>query len=138
MQTLVFFEKPGCISNAKQKKLLSSAGISFTTENILEYAWDPLSLAPFFSGTPVVEWINPNAPAVKDGEIDPTQVTEHEALAMMVNSPILIRRPLIQVGNLKWAGFDLPYIAEILGVSGDYASTQGIESCSHPHKGECD
>lgn len=137
MTTLVFYEKTGCITNSKQKALLRKAGIDFRTESLLDVPWTPERLAPFFADRPVREWINPNAPQVKSGEVDPSQLTENEALAMMTDAPILIRRPLIDLGNTQWAGFDLPRIAQTLGIAGQFSYVEGDESCSNPQQREC-
>lgn len=117
MTELVFYEKPGCTGNARQKALLIAAGHRVEVRNLLATPWTAQSLRPFFGRRPVAEWFNPMAPAVRDGLIDPAGMSEAEALAAMLASPLLIRRPLIQVGDECRAGFDPPAIAAWIGLT---------------------
>ena len=55
MATVIFFEKPGCIGNTKQKRLLLDAGHTVEPRNLLAEPWTPLSLRPFFGSRPVAE-----------------------------------------------------------------------------------
>ena len=48
---------------------------------------------------PVADWFNRTAPQVKAGEIDPDNMDEQTALLLMIDNPILIRRPLMQVDD---------------------------------------
>lgn len=137
MAEIIFYEKPGCITNGKQKKLLKQSGITFEAVSLLDYPWNEQELLAFFKGEPVTNWINPNAPDVKSGEVDVTTLTEQDALAMMIANPIFIRRPLIACKNAKWAGFDLQRISSALGISGEFKQDAAIENCSHPSEGEC-
>lgn len=117
MSVMVFYEKPGCIGNTRQKRVLSDAGVAFQTRNLLTEAWTPERLRAFFAEGPVLQWFNLTAPAVQKGEINPSQVTEAEALAAMVQQPILIRRPLIETDQFKCSGFDWDWLAPRLGAA---------------------
>jgi len=116
MSLMLFYEKPGCIGNTRQKRVLTEAGVAFETRNLLTEAWTPERLRPFFGDLPVAQWFNLTAPAVKQGEIDPSRLSEEAALQAMVRQPILIRRPLIQTEQLHCAGFDWNWLAPRLGV----------------------
>jgi len=48
MATVTFYEKPGCINNTRQKKLLAAAGHQVVALNLLTEAWQPDRLRPFF------------------------------------------------------------------------------------------
>ncbi|WP_373507198.1 hypothetical protein [Thiocapsa sp.] len=39
MSSVLFYEKPGCLSNAKQKALLASLGHRVTVRNLLAEPW---------------------------------------------------------------------------------------------------
>lgn len=117
MVDLVFYEKPGCTGNARQKALLVAAGHRLDVRNLLSTPWTAESLRAFFGRRPVAEWFNPLAPAIRDGQIDPAGLSEAEALAAMLASPLLIRRPLIQAGDECRAGFDPPTIAAWIGLT---------------------
>jgi len=47
-----------------------------------------------------------SAPAIKYGEVKPNAADAETALAPMLADPLLIRRPLIQTGGRRIAGFD--------------------------------
>lgn len=132
MATIIFYEKPNCANNAKQKRLLMSAGHTVIAKNLLTEEWQAETLRPFFIGLAVRDWFNYSAPAIKHGDIEPDTLNEQQALALMLENPLLIRRPLMQVGNVCKAGFDANKVQAWLSVS----STEDIETCQHP-KGGC-
>ncbi|MDO9106888.1 MAG: ArsC/Spx/MgsR family protein [Methylovulum sp.] len=128
MATVYFYEKTGCVNNTRQKKLLTEAGHRVIAKNLLTEAWEPLSLRAFFVGLSVRNWFNYSAPAIKTGEVDPESLTETEALALMLRDPLLIRRPLMQSGGRKMAGFDQQRVDAWLGLAATDAH-QDVESC---------
>ncbi len=128
MATVYFYEKPGCINNTRQKKLLVAAGHQVVELNLLTEAWQPVRLRSFFGKLAVRNWFNYSAPAIKHGEIEPENLTEQEALALMVKNPLLIRRPLMQVGDELMAGFDQYAVDNWIGLK-EPQSYQDIESC---------
>lgn len=115
MSLLLFYEKPGCIGNTRQKRVLTEAGVAFETRNLLSEPWTPERLRPFFGETLVSQWFNLSAPAIQRGELNPDQLTEAQALAAMVAQPILIRRPLIETEQFKCSGFDWNWLAPRIG-----------------------
>ena len=117
MAQVIFYEKPGCINNAKQKALLWAAGHEVTAYNLLKTPWTVASLRPFFGDRPVVEWFNKTAPQVKSGEVVPETLDEQTALELMIQYPLLIRRPLIQVGDIYQVGFDRDRIDDWIGLT---------------------
>jgi nitrogenase-associated protein len=68
--------------------------------------WTAERLQEFFKDKPVSEWFNRASPRIKSGEIDPQQVTADLALSLLLADPLLIRRPLIEIGSVLIAGFD--------------------------------
>ena len=70
MATVIFFEKPGCINNTKQKRLLAASGHTVIAKDLLAEPWNPVVLRRFFGERPVVEWFNVTAPKVKSGAGD--------------------------------------------------------------------
>lgn len=134
MTTVVFYEKPGCINNTRQKALLTKAGHRLIVRNLLLEPWTPSRLRPFFGNLPVAQWFNTTAPAVKTGLVVPQNLDSEIALELMVLDPLLIRRPLIQVDNMRHVGFDLNVIDQWIGLhSGDTATTKterlDLETC---------
>ena len=128
MATITFYEKPGCSNNTRQKKLLAAAGHQVVARNILTEAWQAERLRAFFGALPVRDWFNYSAPAIKLGEIEPDTLTEQEALALMLESPLLIRRPLMQVGDEVMAGFDQQAVDNWIGLQ-KIETTADLESC---------
>lgn len=126
MATVIFYEKPGCINNTKQKALLSAAGHQVEAHNLLKTAWTPETLRPFFGGRPVAEWFNVTAPRIKSGEIVPAQVDAATALALMIEDPLLIRRPLMQVEDRREVGFDRDQVEAWIGLEAADASRQPV------------
>lgn len=117
MATVVFYEKPGCSTNARQKQQLAAAGHHVIAKDLLAETWQADRLRAFFGDLPVAEWFNLRAPALKYGEIIPEKLSADEALALMVADPILIRRPLMQIGEHLSTGFDLQQLAAWLDLA---------------------
>lgn len=137
MATVTFYEKPGCINNTRQKLLLAAAGHQVEAKNVLTEAWQAERLRAFFGDLPVRHWFNYSAPAIKHGEIEPDRLNEQEALALMVESPILIRRPLMQVGDSFKAGFDQEAVDQWIGLN-VISTGRNMESCTRtPEQASC-
>jgi nitrogenase-associated protein len=116
MTELVFYEKPGCIGNLKQQKLLRSQGFDFIVRDLISEPWSAERLRPYFEDKPVAQWFNVTAPRVKSGALSINNLNEEEALTLMVEDPILIRRPLLEFGDLRQSGFEAGAVLTALGV----------------------
>ncbi|MGR9052602.1 MAG: ArsC/Spx/MgsR family protein [Gammaproteobacteria bacterium] len=132
MADVIFFEKPGCINNTRQKQLLEQAGHTVTALNLLTEDWasKPEELRAFFAGKPVAEWFNRSAPAIKQGSVNPDSLDAEQAIEAMVADPLLIRRPLMQVGAEKTAGFDETFVNDWIGLK-QRNSKDDLETCPH-------
>lgn len=130
MATIVFYEKPGCGNNTKQKNLLREAGHTVIDKNLLTEVWTAESLLPFLRNYAVAEWFNRAAPRIKSGEVVPENFDEKQALALLLEEHLLIRRPLMQVGHDYWIGFDKESVEQWLeGLSID----EDLETCRRGH-----
>lgn len=134
MTHLVFFEKPGCGGNARQRAALAAAGHTLERRNLLTYHWRPPSLLAFLSALPVPDWFNRAAPRVKSGEIQPEALNADTALALLLNEPLLIRRPLMQRtdNNTRHVGFETTAVDAWVGLGTNPASASAGEGCASP------
>ncbi len=126
MATIVFYQKPGCKTNARQKQLLEAAGHIVIAKSLLSEPWTGERLRGFFGSTPVASWFNPAAPRIKSGEINPATFNAGAALAILVGDPLLIRRPLVEANGQRCAGLDRESVTSLLGSAAD----PDAESCS--------
>lgn len=117
MAHVIFYEKPGCSGNTKQKKRLIASGHTVEARDILCQDWTPARLRPFFGVLPLVQWFNASAPPIRDGRLLPQCLSEAEALSYMCANPLLIRRPLMEVGGTFRCGFDEIIIGIWIGLS---------------------
>lgn len=117
MGHVIFFEKPGCATNARQKAALSAAGHRVEARNLLEHAWSAEELLKFFAAVPVAQWFNRSAPQVKSGDVDPEAMDAATALSLMCRDRLLIRRPLMQVGHERMVGFDSAAVDQWIGLA---------------------
>ena len=115
MATIQFYQKPGCVTNARQKRTLEAAGHTVIARNLLTEPWTEERLRGFFGSTPVTAWFNPAAPRVKSGEVSPAKLDGTSAIALMLDDPLLIRRPLVEVSGERCAGFDHEPVTSLLG-----------------------
>ncbi len=134
MVDVVFYEKPGCVNNTRQKALLRAAGHRVDARNLLTTAWTPETLRPFFGSRPVAEWFNKAAPAVKGGAVDPACHPADSALALMVADPLLIRRPLMEANGEKRCGFDAATVDAWIGLSESGQLVGDVETCPRRHE----
>ncbi|MFA6014485.1 MAG: ArsC/Spx/MgsR family protein [Gallionellaceae bacterium] len=133
MATVIFYEKPGCGNNTKQKVWLAASGHSVLAKNLLVEKWTVERLRAFFGEMPVAQWFNPAAPKVKSGEIDPGAFDSETALNMMLNEPLLIRRPLMEVDSVLRVGFDAKAVDAWIGLND---SQPKEEPCPICHRSE--
>lgn len=129
MAKVIFWEKPGCQGNKRQKEILLASGHDLEVRNLLTEAWTVESLASFFGARPVAEWFNPSNPKIKAGDIVPAEIRPGTALAMMVEEPLLIVRPLLQVGNERLAGFDVNEVHNWIGLNLDSVGERDPRHC---------
>jgi nitrogenase-associated protein len=126
MATITFYQKPGCRTNARQKQMLEAAGHAVIARSLLTEPWTAERLRGFFGSTPVTSWFNPAAPRIKSGEIDPAAFNADAALAILLDEPLLIRRPLVEADGQRCAGFDREPVTSLLGSAAD----PDAEACS--------
>ncbi len=137
MAKVIFWEKPGCIGNKKQKAILLASGHELEVRDLLSQNWTAEELRPFFGDKPVADWFNMTNPDVKAGIIKPAEVSEEQALQMMVAEPLLVRRPLLQVGDERVCGFDVDAVSAWIGLETEAVGNEDPQKCPHPAK-PCD
>jgi nitrogenase-associated protein len=125
--TVLFYQKPGCGTNARQIRALEAAGHRVIAKNLLTEPWTATKLRSFFGATPVTSWFNPAAPQVKSGALKPAEIDAASAIALMLDEPLLIRRPLIEADGTRCAGFDREPVPSLLG-----GARSELEGCSRP------
>jgi nitrogenase-associated protein len=134
MATVVFYEKPGCDNNTRQKAWLAASGHAVLVQNLLAEKWSATRLRPFFGALPVAQWFNPNAPRIKSGEVNPAAMNAYSALEMMIAEPLLIRRPLMESDGEYRAGFDAKAVDAWIGLNDSQPKEEPspICHCSEP------
>ncbi len=130
MAEVIFFEKPGCANNTRQKRLLAAAGHCVDARSLLTEPWEMAELRRYFGDLPVSSWFNRTAPAIKNGIVDPDEVDERQALALMRLDPLLIRRPLMRVGDDYRVGFEPAEVDAWIGLGGADLD-EDVQSCTH-------
>lgn len=137
MAHVIFYEKPGCINNSKQKKLLMDAGHHLECRNLLTEQWSKDALMEFLDGMSITMWFNTSAPEIKSGKIDPSGIGEDAALELMIKNPILIRRPLMRVGDECRVGFETRLVDQWIGLS-EFTGKEDLENCPRQSGHSCD
>lgn len=128
MARIVFYEKPGCAGNLRQKRLLEDAGHIVLARNLLTEPWTAERLRGFFGARPVAEWFNRNAPRVKSGEVVPETLDAETAMKLLLAEPLLIRRPLLEADGRRETGFEPQRIHAWIGLA-TAAVTSISEAC---------
>jgi nitrogenase-associated protein len=143
MARVIFYGKPGCKNTIKQKTLLTAAGHEVIAYSVLTEPWTVERLRSFFGDRPVVEWFNRTAPQIKSGEVVPEKVDAQTALILMLRDPLLIRRPLMEVGDRREVGFDVEKVNAWIGLTpadeslkevSEKLMNQDLQGCGHDHE----
>ncbi len=131
MATVTFYEKPGCKGNLRQKTLLAAAGHTVRAKSLKTEAWTVDRLHQFLGKLPVARWFNPSAPTVKSGEIVPENISHEHAMQLLLENPLLIRRPLMEVDEQRMVGFDIAAVDAWIGLKNIDLPEGDIEACVH-------
>jgi nitrogenase-associated protein len=134
---LIFYEKPGCGGNARQRGLLEAAGHTLERRDLLSAPWTRELLLAFLAPLPVAQWFNRAAPRVKSGEVVPEALDPDQALALLLAEPLLIRRPLMQRTDdgSRQVGFDADVVEAWIGLQpGSVAPGARLEGCASPRE----
>ncbi len=140
MTVVVFYEKPGCKTNAQQKTLLRAWGNELKVRDLISEPWTEDSLGRFFRGEPEPAWLNPAAPALRNAGTCFKFTDRAGALAAMIADPLLIRRPLLRIGEIFIHGFD-PAILRLHLKVGALDADMDLQACMvNKHDGgeQCD
>lgn len=135
MAHITYYTKLGCMTSAKQIDLLRQSGHVVEVCDLLAHPWLPEELTGYFGDTPVPSWFNPNSPRVKSGEIDPTAYNSTEALGLMREDHLLIRRPLMESGDQRMCGFDPATVHVWVGLASPetaISNSADFQTCSQP------
>lgn len=135
MAVVTFYEKPGCKGNLRQKTLLAAAGHTVQAKSLKTEAWTADRLLSFLGKLPVAEWFNRAAPAIKAGEIVPENLGFEDALHLLLDNPLLIRRPLMEIGEERMVGFDIALVDAWIGLKNVELPEGNIEACVHGPEG---
>jgi nitrogenase-associated protein len=132
MKVAIFYEKTGCSGNKRQKELLQSYGVFLDVRSILDKEWSKKELESFFDGLAKEDIVNKFAPQIKSGEVKVSEYSKDELIDMMLKTPILIKRPLIQIGESKVCGFDIEKLNKLLDIEID--TNKDISNCTSSDK----
>lgn len=64
---------------------------------------------------------------MKSGDVIPESLDAETALRLLVQNPLLIRRPLMQVENRQSTGFDVAAVDAWIGLQPDEPSQDSID-----------
>ena len=131
MTHLVFFEKPGCGGNARQRATLQAAGHTLERRNLLTAHWTREAMLSFMAPLPVADWFNRSAPRIKSGEIVPEALSPDQAIDLLLTQPLLIRRPLMQRADdgSRHVGFEHDAVHAWVGLNSTARPTRSLEAC---------
>jgi nitrogenase-associated protein len=136
MTHLIFYEKPGCAGNARQRALLQAAGHTLERRDLLSHPWTRAELLAFLGPLPVLQWFNRAAPRLKHGQIDPERLDRDAALQLLQAEPLLIRRPLLQRAGdgARMVGFEADALRRFVGLDAQAAAGATLEGCAAPRE----
>lgn len=128
MARVVFFGKPTCQGNARQRALLQRSGHEVDVRDLFAEPWSAESLMSFLDALPPSAWFNRSAVRVKNGEVDPDALDASAALTLLLQEPQLLRRPLLEIDGRKLVGWDSKLLETLIGLAPDQPSLS--ENCA--------
>lgn len=128
MAQVIFYAKPGCKGNARQMRVLRASGHEVVERNLLSERWTTAELLSFFGASSVADWFNRSAVRIKSGEVVPERLSADEAMALLLDDPALIRRPLMEAEGERHAGWEPERIARWIGLGSEMSP--GKEGCA--------
>lgn len=128
MVAVIFYAKPGCKGNERQVRVLQSAGHEVIVRDLLSEPWTAVRLRSFFGERDVADWFNRSAVRIKRGEIVPEDLSAEAAMALLVQDPALIRRPLMEAEGQRSAGWEPEHVDRWIGLGS--AMSPGKEGCA--------
>lgn len=135
MARVVFYGKPTCGGNARQRARLAASGHAVEARDLFAHPWSRTELLAFLSDLPPAAWFNRSALRVKSGEVDPDALDAEAALALLLADPRLIRRPLLEIEGRHIAGWDEVYLDALIGLTSGAVALG--ETCVHPKGRRC-
>jgi len=141
MAEIIFYTKPQCKNAVKQLELLELAGHSVKLVDLIAHQWSENEILRFFGNFEAHDWFNTKHPKVKDGTINPQDYNKEEAMKMLLEDHLLIRRPIIVYNNQFQIGFDKDNIEGWIGlkpidVSKENLFRVDVTTCKQP-SGQC-
>jgi arsenate reductase len=116
-QKITIYEKPTCSTCRNVMKAFEAHGLDFEAIN---YIIDPIPAAKLkeivekIDATPQ-ELIRTKEEDFKALKIDPKTLTKADTLKILQKHPLLIQRPIIEVGNKIILGRPVEKVEELLG-----------------------
>ena len=100
------YHNPKCSKSRATKELLESENIEFEVVEYLKTPPDAETLIRLSAklGLPAKDFIRANEPEFKKDEIDPATLSELALIDLMVKSPKLIERPIVEVDDAARIG----------------------------------
>lgn len=135
MARVIFYGKPTCGGNARQRARLTASGHEVEARDLFAHPWSAGELLTFLDGLMPADWFNPSAARIKSGEVDPLVLAADEALAHLMADPRLIRRPLLDIEGRRVAGWNEALLDDLIGLK---AGMSVGAMCAHPASGRCD
>ncbi len=81
MTRIVFYEKPGCANNPRQKPWLAAVGQTIEARNLLTRPWTGDELLRDFGNRPAADRFDRGAPRIERVEVNPESLDAAEALS---------------------------------------------------------
>jgi arsenate reductase len=116
MSQIVIYEKPTCTTCRNVHQVLKNSGVDFNTVN---YYLEPLNakkLKELISKMKIhpQELFRKREQIYKDLKLDEKEVSEEEAIKLMIKYPDLLQRPIVEKGNQAILARPAEKIKEIL------------------------
>lgn len=90
---------------------------------------------PYIDGKSPQQMMNCTAPAIKSGEIQQSELGADEAIRLVIENPILIKRPLVAVDGKHIQGFNDERLQPYLG---NWDGADDVMTCPNLKAMPCD
>jgi arsenate reductase/regulatory protein spx len=114
LKRVTLYTKSGCSTCIKARQFLLGKGVHYTERDIFKHPFSELELRAIVAQRPVTEIFSYRSPSVKALGLDVERMNDEELIAVMLQEPRLIRRPLLTTGEALAVGFDESQLLDTL------------------------
>ena len=116
------------------RQFIEEAGVQLDIRDWKKSPPTVAELRKLLGHIPIKHFLNPTSPSYAKKKLDEAIPSREEVLAMIVEDPSLLRRPMVKTSRLLTVGYDKKKISEMLQLDASDANTVGEGPREQPRR----